>query len=1038
MFLLSDIALRRPVLTIVVNLVLLLAGLFALTRLSVREYPDIDAPVISVSTNYPGASAEVVERQITRVLEDALGGIPGIRRLSSTSREGSSSISVEFNLSRDIESAANDIRDAVSRAIRRLPEGIDAPRIAKADADANAMIWLGLTSDERGNIALTEYAERFLLDRFAAVDGVARAFVGGGRRLAMRIHLDLDALAARQLTVADVEGAIRAQNLSLPAGRIETGLREFTVKPSTALKTPEQFADIIIARRNDYPIRLGEVADIALAADNEQTELRANGSPGIGIGIIRQARANTLQVARGVKEVLQRIRADLPADMKLEISYDQSVFISRSMSEVFKALAIAMALVTGVIFLFLRRFGATLIPVVAIPVSIVATLAVLLMLGYSVNVLTLLALVLAIGLVVDDAIVVLENNHRRLDQGETAIDAARNGTRQIGFAVIATTVVLAVTFVPLSFLQGNTGRLFSEFGVSIAAAVIISSFVALTLTPVMCARLLRPHRNAGKNSRNRPLGRFGDLYQGILGSLCRIPLIVLAAVIVISLAAFILFRQLPGELAPAEDRGVFYISASAPEGSGFAYTRRYALEIENLLLPDLENGPLQRIITIIAPAFGRPGESNRAFFIVRLRPWEERNISLKAYIGALYPRLTAVPGLRAFAFPPASLGQRSAGAAVNISIGGSDYSRIADWVDRLVQAAEDSPLLINPASGYRAGRPELKVAIDRDRAATLGVSIEDVGRTLETVLGGRRIGRFEQGGEDRDIMLRARPQDRSDPADMYNIRGRSRDSGQLIPLSNLIRIEETVGSGRLAHVDKLRTIAFTATPAEGVSLSQALAFVEETARAQLPEEARLILSGQSREFRDSSQALFLTFGFALLLVYLALAAQFESFLHPVSILIAVPLAITGALATLKITGLSLNIYSQIGLIMLIGLTAKNAILIVEFANQLAMQGYGKTEAATLAARIRLRPIIMTTLSTALGALPLALASGAGAEARIALGTVLIGGIGFSTLLSLFVVPVIHVLLSGAAPSAAGADRISRSKTTKEQNATETP
>ncbi len=1010
---LSDTSIRRPVLATVFSAVLMIFGLFAFERLTVREYPDIDRPVISIGTTYRGASAPIIETQVTQVVEDAIAGIAGIDTITSTSREESSSVNIEFESSRDIEGAANDVRDRIARAVGRLPEEAEQPRVAKSDSDARPMIWIAVASENMNGLALTDYSERFLVDRLSAVPGVARVMVGGGRRTAMRIWLDPEALAARRLTVQDVEAALRRQNVELPSGRIESVSREVAVRTESALRSAEEFRALIVKQDAGHLIRLGEVAEVALGAEDERSEFRVNGRTAVGIGVVKQSTANTLDVADGVTAEVAALRESVPLGVTLDVSYDRSVFIRQSIEEVFVALGIALVLVVGVIFVFLRSVAATAIPAVAIPISVIASFTVLAALGFSINVLTLLALVLAIGLVVDDAIVVLENIHRRMEAGEPPLLAAMRGSRQIAFAVIATTVVLVAVFVPISFMEGSTGRLFREFGIAVAAAVIFSSFVALTLTPMMCSKLLRPPARAGVLWRVTEVG-FSALHRGYAWMLERTlgaPVVVVAVGLAISAASYALFDSLPREFAPAEDRGVAFIPISAPEGASLEYTKRYVIEIEEALSPLVERGDAARVFTILAPGFGRPGAVNAAFSIVRLRDWADRELSQSDIVAEIAPKIMAVPGVRAFALTPPGLGQRFSSAPVEMVLGGPSYEVLADWRDRILAKAREAPGLTSVRSDYEETRPEIKVEIDRDRAGDLGVSVEDIGRTLETLLGSRFVTTFIQGGKEYNVVLQARPEDRASRRDLANIYVRSESSGALVPLSNLARLSEGAGARALERVDRLRSITISAGLAPGTTLGDALATLDGLAETELPAAARVSYAGEAREYRRSSVAMLLTFGLALLVVFLALAAQFESFVHPFIIMLTVPLAVTGALGAMALTGLTLNVYSQIAIIMLVGLQAKNAILIVEFANQLRDKGREVRAAVLEAAVTRLRPILMTTIATAFGALPLALATGAGAEARGTLGIVIIGGIGFATLLSLFVVPVLYNLLA---------------------------
>ena len=1024
---LSDTSVRRPVLATVLSAVLLIFGLFAFDRLTVREYPDIDRPVISIGTTYRGASAPIIETQVTQVVEDAVAGISGIETISSTSREESSSVNIEFEAARDIEAAANDVRDRVARAVGRLPDEAERPRVAKSDSDARPMIWIAVSSENMDGLALTDYSERFLVDRLSAVPGVARVMVGGGRRAAMRVWVDPEALAARRLTVQDVEAALRRQNIEVPSGRIESVSREVAVRTETALQSAEEFRALIVKEVSGHLVRLGEVAEVVVGAENERSEFRVNGRTAVGIGVVKQSTANTLDVADGVAAEVVALRGSVPPGFTIDVSYDRSVFIRQSIEEVFVALGIALALVVGVIFVFLRSVPATLVPAVAIPISIVASFTVLAALGFSINVLTLLALVLAIGLVVDDAIVVLENIHRRMEAGEPPLLAATRGARQIAFAVIATTVVLVAVFVPISFMEGSTGRLFREFGISVAAAVVFSSLVALTLTPMMCSKLLRPPDRAGFLWRVTEVG-FAAMHRGYawaLGRTLGAPIVVVAVALAVSVAAYALFESLPREFAPPEDRGVAFIPISAPEGASLEYTKRYVIEIEGALRPLVERGDAARVFTILAPGFGRPGAVNAAFSIVRLRDWAERDVSQSEIVAEIAPKLMAVPGVRAFAITPPGLGQRFSSAPVEMVLGGPSYEVLAEWRDRILARAREAPGLTSVRSGYEETRPEIKVEIDRDRAGDLGVSVEDIGRTLETLLGSRFVTTFIRGGKEYNVVLQARADARVSRRDLADIYVRSEASGALVPLANLVRFTEGAGARALERVDRLRAITISAGLAPGTTLGEALDYLDGLADAELPAAARVTYAGEAREYRRSSAAIFLTFGLALVVVFLALAAQFESFIHPFIIMLTVPLAITGGLGAMALTGLTLNVYSQIAIIMLIGLQAKNAILIVEFANQLRDKGRAVRAAVLEASVTRLRPILMTTIATAFGALPLALASGAGAEARSTLGTVIIGGIGFATLLSLFVIPVLYDLLARfARPTGTIAKRLS--------------
>jgi multidrug efflux pump len=1023
---LSDISIKRPVFAMVVSMMLIVLGIASLMRLPIREYPAIDPPVVSVTTQYRGASAAVVDTQITELLEAAVAGIEGIKFITSQSRDERSQITIEFRLTRSVDTAANDVRDRVARTLARLPDAADTPVVQKVDGDARPILWVALVSDTMSGMDLTELARRRFADRLAVVDGVAQVLVLGERRPSMRLWLDRQALAARGLTVQDVEDSIRRENVELPGGRLESSARELTVRTDTRMSRPEQFRQVVISRSSGGQVLLGDVAQVEIAPEDTRGEYRINGKPAVGLGILRQSTANTLSVADGVKAEVERIRGTIPEGVEVVIGYDESLFISQSIYEVEHALIIALILVVVVIFVFLRSWRATIIPAVAIPVSITASFIALAAFGFSINVLTLLGLVLAIGLVVDDAIVVLENVHRRIEEGEHPLLASLRGSREIAFAVIATTLVLVAVFLPLSFMGGNTGRLFTEFGFALAASVIFSGIIALTLTPMMCSKLLKPHEGETWLVRwTEPffVGMNWCLRVTLQRALAA-PLITLGAMGLVSALAVALFNVLPKEFAPTEDRGTIIIPTTAPEGASFAYTREQVQHIERILQPYIERGEVASSFATIG-GFQRPPQGNVANMFMRLAPWDQRERKQQAIAAELMPQLLAVPGTRAFALNPPSLGQRGFQPPVQFVIGGSDYATLVQWRDRFLERARQNPRLLNMDSNFRETKPEIRVDIDRRKAAELGVSIQSVGRTIETMLGAREVGTYVQGGEEYRILLQAREQDRASPYDLQNIfvrtsaggalglvAGSGSQQGALVPLSNVVTLTERARPQSLAREDRVRAITITASLATGYTLGEALAFMEGVAREVLPPETRISYRGQSLEFKESSGALYVTFALALLVVFLVLAAQFESFIHPFIILLSTPLALTGGLLALHMTGNTLNIFSQIGMILLIGLMAKNGILVVEFANQLRDRGHSIHDAVLEASVVRLRPILMTSIATIFGAVPLAMATGAGAESREAIGVVIVGGVTLSTVLTLYAVPALYVLLAG--------------------------
>ena len=1009
----SEISIHRPVFATVISLMLVILGLVSLSSLAVREYPDIDPPVVSIDTSYRGAGANIVEEKITQLIEDRIAGLEGIEKIESTSRDERSDIVVEFSADRDIDAATNDLRDRVSRVVDDLPPEADPPDISKAEADAEPVMWLNLTSDRMSSLDLTDYAERVLVDQLAASPGVARVQIGGARRYAVRVWIDRQALAARGMTVAEIEDALRRENVELPAGRLESVEREFSLRTDTGLGKVEDFRALVIGRGADgYLVRLGDVADVRLGADNERTVSRSDGVAGVSLGLVQVSKANTLQVAHGVHDTVRRLQPGLPEGMVLDTNFDRSVFIEASLKEVVIALGISLVLVLGVIYLFLGNLRATVIPAVTIPVSIIATLTFMNVMDYSINVLTLLGMVLAIGLVVDDAIVVLENIFRRIELGQPPLVAALDGSREIGFAVIATTLVLVSVFVPISFLPGAIGRLFREFGLTLAAAVLFSSLVALTLTPAMASRMFKTgEQRSGFAARvDAFFHRLSAWYEEHLRSLIRRPWLILAGTTVLVLVAGLAFRALPSEFAPTEDRGVLFLGLNAPEGASLEYTEAQLEQLEDILWPYKEAGIIKRMNLRVGGGFGGNQVNAVRGFMV-LAPWDERDISNAELARELRTKIDALPGARGFVFTPQGLAGRGFSQGVQAIIGGPDYETLAQWSDLLLRKAEENPGLVGADTDYRERKPQIRVRVDRDRAAELGVSLQTVGRTLETVLGSRIVTTYVDRGREYNVILQGQPEDRASPSDLQNLYVRSSRSGELVPLGNLVRLEETAGAIQLNRFDRLRAITISADLAPGYSMGEAVAWFQDTVRAELP-NARLSFDGEAREYLRSRGQLWTTFGFALAIVFLVLAAQFESFRHPLVIMTTVPLAVIGALAGLWLYGMSLNVFSQIAMILLIGIAAKNGVLIVEFANQLRDRGLSKVDAVVRAATIRLRPVLMTSLCTAFGATPFLLATGAGSEQREPIGVVVFYGTTISVLLTLLVVPAVYTLVAG--------------------------
>ena len=1025
---LSDICIRRPVLATVISLILLIFGLFSFRNLAVREFPDVDPPVVNVATNYKGASAEVMESQVTRVIENAVAGISGIKSITSTSREEASRVNIEFNLSRDIDTAAADVRDKVSRATRDLPAEADPPTVQKADADDQPIVSLSIVSDRMDRLEMTDYATRVLVNRFSAVNGVASARVWGAREYSMRIWLDKNKLAARELTVKDVEAALRRENVELPSGRIESSNREFTVRTESGLKEPQQFGEIAVgSSKAKYLVRLRDVARIEKAAENTRSEVRVNNRVAIGIAILKQSKSNTLEVATGVRTELDNLRASLPAGMQIDITYDESTFIGASIYEVFHALGTALILVIGVVFFFLRTVRATLIPAIAIPVSIIASFTVMAACGYSINVLTLLAFVLAIGLVVDDAIVVLENIHRRIEMGEPPLLAAVRGSRQIGFAVIATTLVLIAVFLPIAFIGSQVGRLFAEFGVAVAAAVLFSGVVALSLTPMLCSRFLKPTHDEGwfvKVTEPIFVG-MNNGYAAMLNWSLKFPYAIIAIGAAATLMSVVFFTNLRKEFAPIDDRGSFSIVITGPEGASFDYMQMATSQVEAALQPVIDRGLVDRVFTSVAPGFDNTSPVNTARITVRLIDWGQREETAAKIVEEMTPAMRNMPWVRALVLNPPGLGRRIANAPVQFVIMGDTYEELVKVRDKILEKAAENDKLINLVADYDERKPQLRVDIDRNRASDLGVSVRDIGETLQTLLGSRKVTTYSERGELYDVILQAQAGDRSTPRDLSNVFVRS-SRDRLIPLANLVTLTDIAAAADLRRLDRMRAITIQAALAPNYTLGEALTYLEEVSAPLVEKNMRTGYRGESRDFKESSSALYVTFFFSIIVVFLVLAAQFESFLNPFIILMAVPLAISGALGALFIAGVSINVYSQIGMILLVGLVAKNGILIVEFSNQLRNEGHDILTAVREASISRLRPIVMTSVTNIFAALPLAMATGAGAESRAAIGVVIIGGVLFSTALTLLIVPVFYLLLARhTKPTSHIADMINR-------------
>ncbi len=1015
----SDTSVRRPVFAAVISLLLIAFGLIAFDRLPLREYPDIDPPIVGIETIYRGAAASVVETRITEIIEERIAGVEGIEYIESSSRDGVSDITIEFTVGRDVDAAANDIRDRVSSVLDDMPDEAEPPEVRKVDSNESVIMWINLVSDRLSVPELTDYAERYLVDRFSVLDGVARVFVGGAQRYAMRVWLDRQELAARGLTVTDVENALRAGNVELPAGEVESIDRLFTVRVQREFQNADDFRRLVIAEGSDgYLVRLGDVARVERGTEEDRNFFRGNGNPQVGMGVVRQSTANLLDVARAAKREMEALGPSLPEGMSFEQSYDSSVFVEGAVQEVYKTLFIAVGLVVLTIFLFLGSVRAMLVPAVTVPVCIIATFIALYALDFSVNLLTLLALVLAIGLVVDDAIVMLENIHRRIDHyHETPLVAAYRGARQVGFAIVATTAVLVAVFVPIAFLEGDVGRLFSEFALTMASAVVFSSIVALTLAPALASKVLRA--SEGENRLTRMIDHnftvVNRIYRRCLTFVLRHRIIAVVTFLAILAASAWLLRTVPSEYTPDEDRGSFFTFVRGPEGATFEYMTPYMNEIERRLTPYIEAGEVQRLLVRAPGGFGGVPTFNSGAVIVVLTPFGERRSGFEI-LNEVRGKLADLPGVMAFPVMRQGFGS-SADKPLEFVIGGGTYEQLAEWRDMLLDEINaNNPGLVGLDWDYKETQPQLKVHIDYDRSADLGVSIAEIGRTLETLLGSRRVTTYIDSGEEYDVILEGEREAQRTPSSMENIYVRSASTGRLIPLANLVRLEEFADSNSLNRYNRVRAITLEANLEPDYTLGEAVAFLEGLVRDKLPEGVVVDYKGQTRDLKQSGESVLFVMLLGMTVVYLALAAQFESFRHPLTIMLTVPIAIAGGLLGLWVTGNTVNIYSQIGLVMLVGLAAKNGILIVEFANQLRDEGVEFMEALVQACEVRLRPIIMTTITTAAGTLPLIFGSGPGAETRQVIGIVVFSGVTMATFFTLFIVPVAYRLISGGGTS----------------------
>jgi multidrug efflux pump len=1007
---LSNLSIDRPVLAVVMSIVIVLFGLVGFNFLGVREYPSVDPPIITVSTSYAGASADIIETQITEPLEESVNGIEGIKSLSSVSRDGRSTIRVEFGLDSDLESAANDVRDKVSRAVRNLPPDADPPVVSKADADSQPIIALRIFSTQRNMLEMSEIATNTFKENFQTIEGVSEVRVWGEKRFSIRLWMDPEKLAAYRLTPLDVYDAVNAQNLELPSGTIEGSATELTVRTLGRLHTPQEFNNLIIRESESGVIKFRDIGRAEYFPENDRTVLKNNGIPMVMTAIVPQPGSNNLEIAKAFYQRLEGIKNNMPSDIEFAIAFDNTEYIQDSINEVRQTIFIAFILVVLIIFLFLRDWRTTFIPVITVPIALIGSFFLMYMSGFSINVLTLLGIILAIGLVVDDAIVVLENIYKKIEDGEEPHKAGKKGTEEIFFAVISTTVALTAVFFPIIFLQGVTGRLFREFGVVVAGAVIISSFVALTLAPMLSANLLkRRERHNWFYRKTEPFFvKLNDIYGRALDSFMKIRWMAFVIILLSAGGIFILINQVPEELAPLEDRGTFRIMASGPEGATFEYMDFYVDQVVATVQKEVPEH--ESIISITSPGFGASSSVNTAFIIVQLKDADDRERSQNEIVDALKPHIANNTRARAFVIQPATIGDRRGGLPVQYVIQAQNLEKLKDVIPEFLQQARTSGAFDFVDVDLKFNKPEINVEIQRDKAENLGVSIRNIAQTLQLGLSGQRFGYFIRNGKQYYVIGQVEREDRNDPLDLTSIYVKNRN-GEIIQMDNLVSIDEKSTPPQLFRYNRFASATISASLASGVSLGQGIDKMDEIAAEVLDGSFSTALSGSSLEYQESSGNLYFAFAFALILIYLVLAAQFESFRDPLIIMFTVPLALAGTLLTLWFFGETLNIFSQIGIIMLVGLVTKNGILIVEFANQRKAHDMPIGEAIVGAAKARFRPILMTSLSTILGILPIALALGAGAESRISMGVAVIGGMIFATILTLFVIPAVYTYIT---------------------------
>ncbi|MDC0473238.1 efflux RND transporter permease subunit [Pelagibacteraceae bacterium] len=1009
---LTDLSIKRPVVATVMSLVLVIFGLVTFQEIPTAELPDVQPPVVTIQTDYKGASAEIIDTQITQKIEDFVGGTPGLETIDSFSEDESSRITLTFETGLDLNDVTNDVRSSVARVVDNLPEGAEQPEIYKQSAGNRTTMWLSFSSDTMSDLELTDYADRYLTDNFSTVSGVGRVRLGGQRELSLRVWLDPLALAARDLTTQEVEQAFRRENVEFPAGRIESKDIDLTIKLDKAYQNLKNYKKLPLKRAKDGSmITLEDVARIEVGAESTRTLFKGNGKQVVGIGIYQQSDANTIKVANGIKEKIKDIRPTLPPGTELEVSFDRSNYIKAAIKEVYKTLVIALILVTIIIYLFLGNIRALIVPIIALPVSLISTFLSIYIFDFSINLFTLMALVLAIGIVVDDAIVMLENIVRRIELGDTPLVAAYKGAKQVSFAIIATTVVLVAVFVPLVFIKGITGVLFTQTAITLASAVVISSFVALSLSPMLGSKFLKPNMKKSNIviKFENFLKSITKTYKSSLSVWINKKKIIVSFLVGTIVLTIFLFNFAPKELIAPEDRGAFFVIIKAPQGSGFNFTKNKAEDIEKLLLPEVGKGEYRKLIMRV-PGFGKSSKQvNSGFIIVLLEPWKKRDRHGVKIMRESFGKISRVPGVLAFPVMPQGIRTGGVESPVQFVILGNTYEQLIEWKNIIKKEARRNPGLTSIQDDFDLNKPQLNVQIDQKKAADLGVSSEDIGRTIETIFGSKSVTRFTQDGKEYSIILQGDIKDRQEPDSISKVFVRSKNNNKLVSISNLVSYNEEGQSPFLARYNRQKAVTISARLVGNYSLDEALSFLNKVVEENTP-QAKIAYKGESEEYKKTNNELYVIFALALITAYLAMCAQFESWRHPFTIMLTVPMAILGGILGLLVVGSSLNVYSQIALIILIGLSAKNGILIVEFANQLRKEGKKFEVAIIEAATIRLRPILMTSLSTIFGVLPLIIGTGPGAASRLTVGITIFGGMIFSTFFTLYVIPTVYAII----------------------------